>query len=177
VATIREFYSYHVNLYVVGDATILLRDVVAETAQKAAAHIRPSEEQLAQVDQPADENVWHDMPDLSKGKAKAAVKSQLDKLKPAVSSIPPFPRFLRNILLTISQGRETTGDDQQGAAADTDAAPKDEDVPAETKKRSRDLADRVKAFLSEKMPEERRDQTIWRLKKMLIEIQGRSDCE
>ena len=77
-------------------------------------------------------------------------------------------------MLTISQG---TKGDQQGPGADSNAAPKDEDVPGEAKQRSRDVAERVKAFLSEKMPEERREQTIWRLKKMLVEIQGRSDCE
>jgi hypothetical protein len=31
--------------------------------------------------------------------------------------------------------------------------------------------------LKDKMPQERREQTIWRLKKMVVEIQGHQDCE
>lgn len=27
------------------------------------------------------------------------------------------------------------------------------------------------------MPKERRDQTIWRLKRMIVEIQGHNDCK
>jgi hypothetical protein len=66
--------------------------MVADTALKAAASIKPSEEELARVDQPADENVWHEKPDFSKGKA--ALKSQIDKLKGGVSSNLLFLRVL-----------------------------------------------------------------------------------
>ena len=31
--------------------------------------------------------------------------------------------------------------------------------------------------MSEKVPKERREQAIWRLKKMIIEIQGHADCK
>lgn len=43
--------------------------------------------------------------------------------------------------------------------------------------KKRELSDRTKAYLSEKVPKERREQTIWRLKKMIIEIQGHEDCK
>jgi hypothetical protein len=82
-------------------------------------------------------------------------------------------------LLTIFQGGESTDAtepagpaDQQGAEAQTGTAADTEGSPP-----SRNLTEHIKAFLAEKMPEERREQIIWRLKKMLIEIQGRSDCK
>lgn len=52
-----------------------------------------------------------------------------------------------------------------------------DNVPEEQKDRAREYRERTKNYLSEKMPQERRDQAIWRLKKMVIEIQGHSDCK
>jgi hypothetical protein len=53
-------------------------------------------------------------------------------------------------------------------------------VSDETKDKAREKRDQLRAksknYLSSKMPKERREQTIWRLKKMVIEIQGHSDC-
>lgn len=50
-------------------------------------------------------------------------------------------------------------------------------VPEETKGRAREVTDRTKDYLSRKMPKERREQVTWRLKKMVLEIQGHSDCK
>jgi hypothetical protein len=41
----------------------------------------------------------------------------------------------------------------------------------------KEYSDRTKSYLSEKIPKERREQTVWRLKKMIIEIQGHADCK
>lgn len=46
-----------------------------------------------------------------------------------------------------------------------------------TKSKTKEYADKTKNYLSEKVPKERREQTIWRLKKMIIEIQGHADCK
>ena len=51
-----------------------------------------------------------------------------------------------------------------------------ENVPDETKDKARNFGNRTKGYLGDKMPKERRDQTIYRLKKMIVEIQGHSDC-
>lgn len=42
--------------------------------------------------------------------------------------------------------------------------------------RTKKLANQTKGYLSEKIPKERREQAIWRLKKMVIEVQGHADC-
>ncbi len=41
--------------------------------------------------------------------------------------------------------------------------------------RARARRDQLNSYLKGKMPEERRDQTIWRMKKMVVEIQGHQD--
>lgn len=46
----------------------------------------------------------------------------------------------------------------------------------EAKSRTKEVSQKTKDFLATKMPKERREQTIWRLKKMIVEIQGHSDC-
>lgn len=38
-------------------------------------------------------------------------------------------------------------------------------------------ANQTKEYLQEKIPKERREQAIWRLKKMVIEIQGHADYQ
>lgn len=67
------------------DATTLLRDIAGDTAPKAAGRVKPSEEQLASMDQPAEDSVWHEKPDWSADKMKGQMKSQYEKYKPAVS--------------------------------------------------------------------------------------------
>ena len=46
----------------------LARDMAGDVSQKAADRVRPSADQLAQIDEPAEENVWHEQPDISKHK-------------------------------------------------------------------------------------------------------------
>lgn len=50
-------------------------------------------------------------------------------------------------------------------------------MSTETKAKAKEMAQKTKHYMQEKMPKERRDQAIWRLKKMILEIQGHPDCE
>lgn len=68
------------------DAWIIARDIAGDASQKAANKLRPSEEQLSQIDEPAEENMWHEKPDF--GKHKEQLTSRFKKAKPAVSAIP-----------------------------------------------------------------------------------------
>jgi hypothetical protein len=130
------------------DAIILVRDMAGDAASNAANKVRPDEERLGQIDQPAEDNTWHDVPDLAQ--------------------------------------QQPTADNQQAAqtgASTTVGQLKDQarsNVPDETQEKARDAknaaAQRSKQYLSKKMPKERREQSIWRLKKMIVEIQGHSDC-
>ncbi|OJD27337.1 hypothetical protein ACJ73_01271 [Blastomyces percursus] len=160
------------------DATILMRDMASDAAQRAAGRIRPSEEEMAGIDQPAEENVWHDKPDLSRDKLKSQAKSQVGQKKEKAS------KGARDATKTADQAARPSGpeggvDVTSGATTGAQVVGEQvsENVPEETKTRSRELTDRTKEFLREKMPKERRDQTVWRLKRMIVEIQGHSDYQ
>ncbi|KAF5261737.1 hypothetical protein FOXYS1_7559, partial [Fusarium oxysporum] len=56
------------------DATVLFRDMAGDAATNAAARVRPSQEQLRQIDEPAQDNVWHEAPDFSKDNLKQQAK-------------------------------------------------------------------------------------------------------
>ena len=184
----------------VSDATILLRDMVGDAAQKAADRVNPSQEQLSQIDHPAEDNTWHDVPDMSRGNIKSQAQGMYNKNKP----------FSRNEMMDVAgdanqsanpnssrdpadsadmmardqrYGTDSGVDAQQGVQTGMQSMRDraSENIPQETKDRARGMADntksRTKGYLSDKLPQERRDQTIYRLKKMIVEIQGHQDCK
>lgn len=67
------------------DAVVLLRDIAGDTAAKAASKLRPDEDALAQIDQPAEANVWHEKPNINKDSLKTQLREQKDRFKPGVS--------------------------------------------------------------------------------------------
>lgn len=135
------------------------KDIAADASQKAANQVRPSEEELARIDTPAEENVWHEKPNISK----EDMKSKFKKNKAVCifgATIIPFS-------LTLDQDKESIAS----------ASVAENDSTASTKSKTKEYADKTKNYLAEKVPKERREQTVWRLKKMVIEIQGHADCE
>ncbi|EEH03671.1 conserved hypothetical protein [Histoplasma capsulatum G186AR] len=160
------------------DVTILMRDMASDAAQRAAGKIKPSEEEMSGIDEPAEENVWHDKPDLSTANIKSQVNSQVGKRKEKAT------KDVQDTAEAAESAAHPTGpeggvDATSGATAGAQAALEkvSEDVPEETKTRSRELTEKAKEFLQERMPKERRDQTIWRLKRMIVEIQGHPDYQ
>lgn len=70
---------------------IIVRDIAGDASQKAANKVRPSEEQLSQVDQAAEDNVWHEKPDVAGYKQQ--VKSRFSKHKDQAVSVT-FPQSI-----------------------------------------------------------------------------------
>lgn len=135
---------------ILSDATVLIRDIAADASQKAANQVRPSEEKLAQIDEPAEENTWHEKPNISKDDIKGKFKKNKgDKSSVASPSV---------------------------AESETGTADASSVTPSEASRRKK-LANQTKEYLSDKIPKERREQTIWRLKKMVIEVQGHADYQ
>lgn len=187
-------------LYIVSDATILLRDIAGDAAQNAATRVNPSQDQLSQIDHPADDNTWHDTPDLSRSNLKNQVKSQYNQQK-------PFSRDeVKNAAGDATQAAHPSGsrdpadaanlaarDQQRGTDSSVDAYggvktgtqnlrdQASHNVPDETKDRAHEIEERTrnksKDYWKGKLPQERRDQTVYRLKKMVVEIQGHEDCK
>lgn len=150
---------------------------------------------MNQIDEPAEDNTWHDVPDLNPNSLKAQAKNQYSKQKP----------FSRNDVQNAA-GDATQAAHPSGSRDPADAAAREADarnqgtnsgmdpeaganqaagnlrntasanVPDETKDKARNARDRTQNYVKSKVPKERRDQTIFRLKKMIVEIQGHSDC-
>ena len=161
------------------DATILARDMAGDAAQSAANRVNPSEEKLGQIDHPAEDNTWHEVPHSADLKQQA--KDMYGKNK-------PFSR--KDVQDAANKGQnvgEGQPDDQSGAQAGAGTALQhlketaQQNIPDEHQDRAneakRNTQKKTKEYLGKKMPQERREQTIWRLKKMVVEIQGHEDCK
>ncbi|XTI87546.1 hypothetical protein V2W45_1342398 [Cenococcum geophilum] len=168
------------------DATILLRDMAGDAAQNAANRVNPTDEQLAQIDRPAEDDTWHNVPHISR-----------DKLTNQLRSKVPFGKGdAQKVAGDVTQASHPTGsrdpadaadlalrDQQEGTYSGLDAGAAagelrnqvSDNVPEEHKDKSRQQRERVRNYISSKVPKERREQTIWRLKKMVVEIQGHQD--
>ncbi|QKX64203.1 uncharacterized protein TRUGW13939_11376 [Talaromyces rugulosus] len=174
------------------DAVVLLRDIAGDAASNAATKLKPDEDTLAQIDQPAQDNVWHDKPNLSKDQIKNQLREQTQKYKFANKE---------DVEAAINEGANAaTGGKDEVAASDLDSQAgasaiaqslqqsADKKISPEDKEKAQKTADeakgtaneyarRTKEFLAKKLPKERRDQVVWRLKKMIVEIQGHSDYQ
>jgi len=178
----------------VSDASILLRDIAGDAATKTANKVNPSQDQLSQIDQAADDNTWHDVPDMSRDNLRNQAKSTFNQNKPmdrnqaqqiagdATQAAHPSgsrdPRDAAQLAAEDQrQGTSSGMDPQQGAREGANNAlnTAKQNIPQEHQDRAREYKDRTGNYLKSKMPQERRDQTIWRLKKMIVEVQGHQD--
>lgn len=50
------------------------KDIAADASQNAANTVRPSQEELSKIDTPAEANVWHEKPNISKEEIKSKMK-------------------------------------------------------------------------------------------------------
>jgi len=169
---------------------VLLRDIAGDTASKAANKVNPSEDELANIDRPAEDNVWHETPDLSRDNFKSQVQSRVPigrkdaKEAAGDASQAAHPSGSRD---PADAGLAAAEDRQQGTAS-TDPQTglrtgaqniKDKasaNMDDSDKDKAREYRERTQNYFKGKMPKERREQLIWRLKKMVVEIQGHQDC-
>ena len=180
----------------VSDASILLRDIAGDAAQSAATRVNPSQDQLSQIDQAADDNTWHEVPDLSRDNLKNQAKNQYSKQKPfsrgdvknaagdATQAAHPSgsrdPADAADLAARDQQyGTDSGVDAQSGAMAGAQNLRNQaaQNIPQETQDKAKNVGNRSKEYIKGKLPQERRDQTIYRLKKMIVEIQGHQDCK
>ncbi|KAI0402655.1 hypothetical protein F4802DRAFT_348466 [Xylaria palmicola] len=159
------------------DATILIRDMAGDAATNAATRVRPSEDKLNQLDMPADDNTWHDAPNLSKDNVRAQLQS-VYKSSPAADA-----RDAANTTIEGARRPDGTMNPQAGVQTGTnvvsekvDANISDDDRQA-AKNTAAEYRRRAREYLNKKVPQERRDQTVWRLKKMVLECQQHPDYQ
>ncbi|KAH0435087.1 hypothetical protein CcaCcLH18_04985 [Colletotrichum camelliae] len=177
------------------DASVLLRDMAGDAATEAAQRVRPSGEALDQMDRPAEDNTWHDAPDFSKDNFKKQAQgiykgSPADDAREIInagtqSAHPQGSQNPQDLAATAArdqaQGTNSGVNAQGGINAARDVLQKkyNENVDEETKEKARQRNEeykrRTKDYFNKKMPQERKDQTIWRLKKMVLECQQHPD--
>jgi hypothetical protein len=150
--------------------------VAGDAATNAAARVRPSEEDLAQVDYPAQDNTWHKAPDMPKGSmkdkfhqyykgspkedVKAAGAQGTSGAHPSGSTDP------RDLASTVAHDRQTGASSGinavGGAATAKDALRRNVDahVDDETKEKAKarrdEYRERTRNYFNSKMPQERR---------------------
>lgn len=169
------------------DASILLRDVAGDAATNAATKVRPGEDKLAQIDRPAEDNTWHDAPDLSKDNLKKQLQSSYKSNAPGNDPQGDVTDVAQNARQAAEQGSGSGAPGGLDVGAGVDAAKQTaqaktgitnedtEEAKAAAKQRAAEYRAKTQEYLKKKMPQERRDQTIWRLKKMIIECQSHPD--
>jgi len=171
------------------DATILLRDIAGDGAQKIANQVAPSEDELSQIDRPAEDNVWHDAPNLSKDNIKKQLLAKSPLSKSDVKDIAgdatqaAHPSGSRDPAdaanLAAERGADSGLNAQKGLSAGAQALKQkvSDNVDEDDKQQAREYRAQVKNYFKGKVPKDRREQVIFRLKKMIVEIQGHRDYQ
>ena len=165
----------------------MLRDIAGDAATNAAGKVKPSEDQLEQMDRPADDNTWHEKPDLSKDNLRAQAKkvyggdpkkdaqdvaeAGLDAAdRPTGKEVTtPDPTSQKNFDTVAGQHAAKTVLDQK---VNSKVSP---ETKEKIKQRNEEYKRRAREYFNKKMPTERKDQTIWRLKKIVLECQQHPD--
>ena len=183
----------------VKDASILLRDIAGDAAVNAATRVRPKAEDLAQLDEPAEDNTWYDVPSISKDdiknklhqfyndktreKAKVATP---ESFPPATSNVSSSPAGSMAPMSTEVKDRQDSGiSGVEGAAGSSvvsrledaieqqEKADTEQDAKAKVKEKECEYRERMRRYLASKMPQERREQVVWRLKVSYFRFQER----
>ncbi|KAM3531466.1 hypothetical protein NHJ13051_000758 [Beauveria bassiana] len=160
------------------DSTVLFRDIAGDAASNAAGRVRPSEDDLAQIDQAAEDNTWHEAPkwnkeDLKKqaqgfykGNAKQDAQEVAENVKSAAA---PSSGDARDA--NVAAGHETAKSSLK-QKLDKNVDPEtQENIKAKKEEQRR----KAREYFDKKMPAERKEQIIFRLKKMVIECQQHTD--
>lgn len=149
----------------------MLRDIAGDAATNAADKVRPDEESLSQIDRPAEDNTWHEKPDLSKENLKKQAQNVYGG-KPKEDARDIANAADRN---TGHGSAEADKEAAKQAAKDVADQKKNEKMDPETreklKQRNAEYRRKAKDYFKKKVPEERKDQVIFRLKKMILECQ------
>jgi len=157
------------------DSVVLLRDIAGDAAQKAANRVNPSEDRLATIDQPAEDNTWHDAPDLSKENIKNQIQSRNPVGKGDLQDVSKAAVGTDDPNRAAEKAQNQQGDPNAGAQVAKEKA--SAKIPEEHKEKMREYRQKTQEYFKGKFPQERKDQLILRLKKMIVEIQMHSEYQ
>lgn len=181
------------------DFSVVGRDLLAKGAVKAAEALRPTEEELAKVDEPAPQNGFTTKED-HKDRTEEAPAGDVEHESKEETLVSETVQTGKEVAqqtsarVTVQTGEGEEGDIEgvsPGASEETEKkrgkfreqvrAIRDniaERIPGNQKDRARERLDRGRKYLTEEyFPEERRDQFIYRAKKVVIECQKHDDYQ
>ena len=172
------------------DATILLRDIAGDAATKAASKVNPSDDQLSQIDQAAEDNTWHEAPDMAGMKEKLQIRKKEakdvggqasgDAAEAANPDGSRDPTAAADRAAQEQQDGTATGVDTKKGAKEGGKNLKSNlssRMDDDQKEKMRKYRERTQNYFKDKVPKTRRDQIIFRLKKMIVEVQTHQDCK
>lgn len=145
------------------------------------------------MDNPAQDNTWHDAPDFSKdnwkkeaqniykGDPKKDLKDTANVAKQEGSAVgnqklqqtsgaAPGPQQTATTNANGQANGHVTGHLKERVEQNVDPETKEK-----IRKRNEEYRRKAREYLNKKVPQSRRDQTVWRLKKMVLECQQHPD--
>ncbi|KAI4525606.1 hypothetical protein K525DRAFT_290071 [Schizophyllum commune Loenen D] len=188
------------------------RDVLAKGASEAAGKLRPSEDELARVDEPAPKGEFKSREQLeeekqrlkeAKDQAKATAsqaKASADQAEAQAKLYSHDERPVMNMSAGAPIEYETYEEQTFSSSDSSDFSPITDangtqksrgmmnkakgfrdgmlaKIPGQHKDKAREQVDRGKDFIDDYFPQERRDQYIYRLKKVIVECQSHDDYQ
>ena len=163
------------TIIAVKDATVLLRDVAGDAATSAAGRVNPSDDDLKRIDEPEADNTWHEPPNLSRDNLKNQAKAKYNEQKPF--SRGDVKQAGDSVAQTGKHGDSNQATGQANNVASDLREKASANMPEETKQKGTKIKDQSHEYFNKKLPKERREQTLFRLKKMIVEIQSHPDCK
>ncbi|KAL5615056.1 uncharacterized protein BROUX77_000893 [Berkeleyomyces rouxiae] len=162
------------------DAGILFREIASDAATTASRIFRPKAEDLAQIDEPAEDDVWYSEPDISGFRTRARNMIDQSRLE-ARELTDSFERAAVNLAAPAnSRRRRLSGKEMRkkalkiAARKPSEKAMKRQDSQR-TKSRKEKMRRDAKEYFQRKVPKARQESVVFRLKKLLQECQHNGD--
>lgn len=170
------------------DLLLLVRDMAAEGASKVTSKLRPDQHRFDKIDEPAPDHTWHEKPP-SLGKMKDILRPKAQEARNQTQTLFGQAQQEAQDVEKVSPSVYDQSDPQGADRGDIDSATNVElqtaeqhlsgHIPDEHKDQARHVIEstknQAKDYLKEKIPQERRENTIVRLKMMVAEIQQHED--
>ncbi|KAH8916527.1 hypothetical protein BT69DRAFT_767547 [Atractiella rhizophila] len=170
------------------DSSFLGRDILADAFTKAANTTRPTEEQIADVDNPAPSNKWEgpkgqtfgaegsaaqEIPD-----ARAQLRERVeDEMRARQVDVDGLQREIPSAQQATEEAQGTENADQAKGRLRGYHEKVMSKIPDERKEQLKGHVQDGKDYFKDKFPEERRERYIYRLKKVVVEQQRHRDYQ
>ncbi|RKF59298.1 Uncharacterized protein C32A11.02c [Erysiphe neolycopersici] len=175
------------------DASILIREIVGDTAQKFAEYASPSEGELSQIDNPASQNTWYEGTNISGQSLKDRVKYFMPNLQSkerlqetsstsqafhSDDSRNPYEAAIRSTqeyqMGPQSSPSQQSFNQEYNSPAREKVSGK---LPEGSIKQVSENREQAMSYLSGKLSDDRRERTKFRLKKLVSECQENHDYQ